>query len=205
MNVKGLEFLELPMELSSIDPVTYQYMDHLLNKRTIVFNDEVGDNIVETVMLPLKKFERDDSQEPVTLILSTCGGSVFDAMSLLNMIDGYKKPLKVVCINYAMSMGFYMLIAGNNNPNVETYCYPYSFGLLHAGEIGVNGETNSVKDTILFSEKMDEMIKDFVLSHTKITEEDYSKHLRKQWYMSAPEMKELGVVENIIGVDCEDY
>lgn len=205
MNNKVLDFLDIPMELSNLDPISYTWFDNYLNNRTIVFNDEVGDSIVETVILPLKKFERDNSNEPVTLILSTYGGSVFDAMSLLNMIDTYKKPLKVVCLNYAMSMGFYILIAGNNNPNVETCCYPYSFGLLHAGEVGVSGENHSVKDTLFFTERIDDMIKDFVLSHTKITEEEFLKHLRKQWYMTAEEMKELGVVKKIIGVDCEDY
>ncbi len=205
MNVKALDFLDIPMELSNLDPVSYSWFDNYLNNRTIVFNEEVGDSIVETVMLPLKKFEKDDSNEPITLILSTPGGSVFSGMSLLNIINDYKKPLKIVCINYAMSMGFYILIAGNNNPNVETYCYPYSFSLIHAGDTSVSGESGSVRDNVRFGEKIDNMVKDFVLSHTKITEEEYNEHLRKQWYLTAEEMKELGVVKNIIGVDCEDY
>ena len=49
------------------------------------------------------------------------------------------------------------------------------------------------------------MIKDFVLSHTNITEEEYLLHERKQWYMTAEEMKSFGVVDKIIGVDCDGY
>ena len=201
----NFDFLEFPIEASSIDIPNYTWFDNYLNNRTIIFNDEICENIVEKVILPLKKFEKDESNEPITLILSSSGGSVFDAFSLCSIIENYKKPLKVVNINYCMSMAFYILIAGNNNPNVSNYCYQYSFGLLHAGEISAGGESNSIKDFLNFTECMDDMIRDFVISHTKIDKETYLEHNRKQWYMCADEMKKLGVIQNIIGIDCEDY
>ena len=200
-----LDFLEIPMSLSTLDPVNYQYFNQLLNHRTIIFNQEVASDIVEYITTPLKQFEKDGSNEPVTLILSTNGGSTMAGLSLCNIIENYKKPLRVIIENYAFSMGFYIAIAGKNNPNVTTYCYPFSFTLLHAGDTGANGEACSVRDILDFFNHVDNMIKDFVLSHTNITEEEYLLHERKQWYMTAEEMKTFGVVDKIIGVDCDGY
>lgn len=202
-NRKELDFLAIPQEMSSLDPVTYQYFDKLLNKRTIIFNEGVDTDIVEMLILPLLDFEKDDSEEPVTLYISTPGGGVYSGLAVCNIIDNYKKKLNIIVPNFAMSMGFYLTIAGHNNPNVTCYAYPYSFFLLHAGEVGASGEAGSVRDTIYFTNKIDEMIKEYVISHTSITKEEYLEHDRKQWYLTAEEAKKYGVIDKIIGVDTD--
>ena len=65
----------------AMDPATYQYFKGLQDRR-IVFNDEVDDRIVESVMLPLLEMDNDGSGKPITIVLNTCGGSLFDGMPL---------------------------------------------------------------------------------------------------------------------------
>ena len=57
----NFDFLDFPIEASTIDIPNYTWFDNYLNNRTIVFNDEICENIVEKVILPLKKFEKDES------------------------------------------------------------------------------------------------------------------------------------------------
>lgn len=194
-------FLTLVEDQSTLDPVMYQYFNHYKNHRTIIFNRAVDDSIVETVILPLLEFENDSNTEPVKLILSTPGGSVSDGLILCNVIDNYKKPLEIYVYGYACSMGTIILCAGNKNPNVKKYCYPFSFGLFHAGYSAVEGESLSVEDQIAFNKKTDNTIRDYVVENTKITAEEYKANERRQWYLSAQEMKEKGLVDIIIGGD----
>ena len=194
-------FLTLVEEQSTLDPVMYQYFNHYKNHRTIIFNRAVDDSIVETVILPLLEFENDSNTEPVKLILSTPGGSVSDGLILCNVIDNYKKPLEIYVYGYACSMGTIILCAGNKNPNVKKYCYPFSFGLFHAGYSAVEGESLSVEDQIAFNKKTDNTIRDYVVENTEITAEEYKANERRQWYLSAQEMKEKGLVDIIIGGD----
>lgn len=183
------------------DPSSYQYFHQLFDNRTILFNKEIEEDIIEAVYLPLQDFENDDSQAPVTLILNSLGGSVSDALFLCNIIDNYKKPLKIIVPAYACSMGTIILCAGNNNPNVTKVCFAFSFGLLHCGQTAVSGESTSVEDIMLFNKNIDNQIKNYIVTHTKITEELYNEHHRKQWYLSAQEMKDYGLVDKIIGSD----
>jgi ATP-dependent Clp protease protease subunit len=154
---------------------------------------------VETVILPLLEFEKDNDQSPVKLIISTVGGSVSDGLILCNIIDNYKKPLEIYVYGYACSMGTIILCSGNKNPNVTKYCYPFSFGLFHAGYSAIEGESLSVEDQIEFNKKTDTMIRDYVVSHTNITAEEYKANERRQWYLNAREMKEKGLIDIIIG------
>ncbi len=192
-------FLALIEDQSNLDPVMYQYFNHYKNHRTIIFNRAVDDSIVETVILPLLEFERDDDQSPVKLIISTVGGSVSDGLILCNIIDNYTKPLEIYVYGYACSMGTIILCSGNKNPNVTKYCYPFSFGLFHAGYSAIEGESLSVEDQIEFNKKTDTMIRDYVVSHTNITAEEYKANERRQWYLNAQEMKEKGLIDIIIG------
>ena len=177
----------------------YQYFDSLMNHRTIIWNQEVDEAIVERVILPLLRFEEDSSKDPVTLIFSTIGGSVSDGFVLCNIIDNYTKPLNILVLGYAASMGTIILAAGAHNPNVTRKCYPFSYSLLHAGSTSFSGESLTVQDTLEFNKKLDDKVRKFIITHTNITEDEYTLHERKQWFLDAEDMKRYGFIDEIIG------
>jgi ATP-dependent Clp protease protease subunit len=195
----GFEFLGLAQESNGINMETYQQFHQLFENRTILLNWEVNESLLENVILPLKDFEADDIDEPVTLILNTPGGSVADGLVLCNIIDNYKKRLNIFVYGYSCSMGTIILCSGNKNPNVTKYCYPFSFGLFHSGETVVGGESTSVDDIIDFNRSINNSIQNYVVANTNITEAEYKLHHRKQWYLTAKEMKEKGLIDIIIG------
>ena len=198
-----LEFLGFAETTSSLDPIMYQYFKNLIKKRTIVLNSEIDENILETVVLPLKEFEEDNINSPVTLILNTPGGSVADGLMLCNVIDNYKKPLEIIVPSYSCSMGTIILCSGNNNPNVVKKAYPFSFALFHSGQTYVGGETTSVDDVVDFNRSVDNKIKEYVIKNTNISEELYSAHHRKQWYITAEEMLHYHLIDEIIGKESD--
>ena len=199
--MSNIEFLGFAESVSGLDICQYQYFNNLLNRRTIVLNDEIGQDFLETVVLPLKEFEEDDSTKPVKLILNTPGGSVTDGLMICNVIDLYKKRLEIIVPSYACSMGTIILCAGNNNPNVTKKAYPFSFALFHSGQTYLEGDTHLVEDAMDFNKATDAKIRDYVVKNTKITEELYMSHYRKQWFLSSEEMLQYGLIDEIIGCD----
>ena len=192
------DFLELAQNSCALNMETYQQFHQLMEQRTIIVNGEINEAVVENVILPLRDFEKDNSNEPVILILNTPGGSVADGLVLCNIIDSYTKPLHIYVLGYSCSMGTLILCSGNNNPNVTKFCYPFSFALLHLGHTTVSGETGSVDDVIDFNRAVEQKIRQYITSNTKISEEEYDKHNRKQWYLTSEEMLEKGLINVII-------
>ena len=201
--MSDLEFLGFANDVSTLDPIMYQYFRQLLQKRTVILNSEIDESILETVVLPLKDFEQDIDDTPVTLILNTPGGSVADGLMLCNVIDNYTKPLEILVPSYACSMGTIILCSGNNNPNVIKKCYPFSFALFHSGQTYVGGESTSVDDVIDFNRGVDGRIRDYIVTNTNITPELYDLHHRKQWYITAEEMLKYHLVDEIIGKESD--
>ena len=179
------------------DIITYQYYKNL-EKRTIIINEQITSNIVELVMLPLLEMDNDGTGEPINIILNTIGGSLFDGATLCNIIDNLKTPTTITVFTYAYSMGSILLMAGYNNPNVKKRCYKHSTALLHAGSSYLEGDSMSVKDQFNFYQKFEDVIKEYTLSHSKITPEEYDKMERYEWYMTSDTMLEKGLVDEII-------
>ena len=163
------ELINLIKLYCDLDPVDYQYYNQLLNKRTVVFNQEIEENIIELVYLPLKDFEEDDKEEPVTLILNSPGGSVSDSFFLAHYLKHYKKKLNIIVTGYAASMATVILAGGANNENIIRKCYPSSYGLIHDGYIALTStESKSANDILAFNNDVDAAIRQFMLDNTDI-------------------------------------
>lgn len=187
-----------------LDPSSYQYYTQLFKHRTILLNNEITENVVEKVYLPLKEFEEDESTEPVTLILNSSGGSVSDGFFLACYLSKYSKPLNIIVLGYACSMATVILAAGGKNENIIRKCYPCSYALVHDGYITLApAESKTAADIMDFNNQMDEKIRQFFLDNTAMTAEIYDKHARHQWFLFAEEMKKYNLIDEIIGEDKE--
>ena len=196
-----LDFSSL-LEQVGYDAVDYQYFHQLFHRRTIIFNCDIDEGIVERIYLPLVEFEKDSSTEPITMILNSSGGSVSDGFFLCDYLTHYKKKLNIIVTGCASSMAAIVLAAGGKNDNITRYCYPSSYALIHDGYIALAAsESKTASDIMNFNEKIDKDIRQFILDNTNITSELYDAKTRHQWFLSSKEMKELNLVDKIIGVD----
>ena len=62
-----------------------------------------------------------------------------------------------------------------------------------------SSESKTAQDFMAFNDKVDNDIKDFIVKNTNITAELYESKTRHQWFISAKEMKELNLIDEIIG------
>ena len=197
MDITLEELLAMLKPTGMPDPVLYQYYRNLLNRK-IVINEQIGDGLLETAILPFIEMDNDGSGEPIEVIISTVGGEIYNGFNFVDQIEKAKSPVTIHIMAMAASMGFLIAMAGKNNPNVKTVCHPFSVGLLHSGSQYMSGSAHAVKDTFDFSQHYEEKIKEYILTHTKIDEQLYDKVERKEYWMDADEMVRLGIVDEII-------
>lgn len=195
MKMISLEELLKPDSLPDIG--LYRYYEKL-QERTIIINEDIDDDLLESAIIPFMDMDNDGSGKPIEIILSTCGGEIYSGFNLVDQIERAKSPVIIHIMSMAASMGLLIAMAGKNNPNVKTVCHPFSVGLLHSGSQYMEGTTHAVKDTFNFSQKYEERVKAYILSHTNIDEDLYEKVERKEYWMDSDEMLRLGIVDEII-------
>ena len=97
-------------------------------------------------------------------------------------------------------MASYILAAGH-----ERYCFPTTIVLYHDGQAGYVSSGNKGKDIQKFYDKIDEYLTNFMTEHTNMTKEFLEKIKDREYYIFAEESKEKGIIDKIIGVDCDIY
>ena len=126
----------------------------------------------EDIGLPIEK------RKPIVLYVSSEGGDMESGLNLVNMIASSKTPVYTINMGYAYSMAIYIMMAGH-----KRYAMPGARFLLHDGETRIAGSMNKTHDVMNFQKNLEENLKQFVLSKTKITDEEYTKNSRIEWFM----------------------
>lgn len=183
----------------------YMYIEDV-RARKLYLNGPVCVESVSAIIRNILKYNLEDKdipvekRKPITLFVSSVGGSVDDGFALIDTIMNSKTPVKTVNTGYMYSMAFLIGLAGH-----ERYTMPNAKFLVHDGNYFVYNSTMKAQDQMRFQEKIEDRIRDYVCARTTITPEEYNSKLRVEWYMFADEAKDKGVSDYIIGEDCSIY
>lgn len=175
-----------------------------LKERKIIINAEVNPDLIETVILPILKFNKEDidipieKRKPIRLYFSCVGGDVFTGIGVVDTIQNSKTKIQGIVLTYGYSMGAVMFTACH-----ERYMMPTASLLIHDGQTSLSGSANKVKDIQRFYNRIDEKLKEVIVSRSKITNQEYEDNQDREQYLLADECKEKGLCDFIIGVDCE--
>lgn len=197
------ENIDQVMNLSYADKFE---IEDLLNRR-LYLNSDIDSTVIDTIGYSILRYNRldfgipTDKRKPIILYLNSLGGFVTDGYALIDIITNSHTPVYTVNLGICFSMGLLVFLAGH-----KRYAMPHSEFLLHDGQTGDINSVAKVKDRLEFeSNYLEPMNKRYILEHTTIDEELFDKNYRKEWYFLPDEGKAIGVVDYIIGKDCDMY
>lgn len=182
-------------------------LDELYDRecRTIYINNIIDESTSESITYMIMKYNRDDKgksiedRKPIFIYINSLGGSVSDGFAIIDAVVASKTPVYTVNIGTSYSMGFLIFLSGT-----KRYATINSTFLFHEGSSSVYDTMSKAKDRMEFeNNQMEKHIMDYVLSRTHISESLYQEQYRKEWYMYPEEAKKLGVVTDIVGIDCD--
>jgi ATP-dependent Clp protease protease subunit len=188
---------------------TYYYEDKFtqedVDERRLYLSAEVDSETVDTIVYHIMRFNRLDKGIPVKerkaikLYINSPGGSVVDGFAVIDAILNSTTPVYTINLAMSASMAFLIFIAGH-----KRYTLPHSEFLMHDGFTASFNSAGKVKDQIEFETvQLGHATKDYVLKQTDISEEKYAEKERIEWYMLPLEAKQYGIVDYIVGEDCD--
>lgn len=178
------------------------YLQDLKNRKLFI-TGEIQESAHEIVHHILQYNSEDrnvpvEERKPILLYICSVGGSVQDGLTVVDAIRYSKTPVYTINYGYWYSMGLIVGLVGHKRFGTMSSTY-----LCHDGFNMVCNSGAKANDVMEFNRNVDDHVKNIVISNTKITERDYDDNLRKEWYLFAEEAKEKGIIDYIIGVDCD--
>ena len=168
--------------------------------RVIRIYDEIRADTIADATSTILCYNSEDSKlkpeerKPIILAISSPGGSVLDGFALIDIMKNSITPIWTVNIGYCFSMAFHIFICGD-----KRFSLPSSIFLLHDGQTGNFDSTLKLQDYAEFEKKhRNTLILDNILNHTTMSEKEYRRNERIEWYMFAEEAKRLGITDHIL-------
>ena len=160
----------------------------------------VSDDMSGGLEAMIRFYNRCDEQDgipvedriPIKLFIDSPGGDLIAAYTIINAIELSKTPVWTINIGGAYSAGFFIFITGHYR-----IAYPLSSFLYHEGSCHMGGDAHKFRNQADFYKKQLDQLKAHTLKYTNLTEEDYQQILKDDYWLTATEAMEKGIVDEI--------
>lgn len=183
-------------EIKSFDQLVDFFQSY--NERSLILGDISEDLAVavDSIIRFWNKVDQEkpvEERQPIKLYIHSPGGYLTSAFSIIDSIKLSTTPVYTIAIGEVYSGGFFIFLAGH-----KKYTYPHTSFLYHEGSTANGGDANKFRNFAKFYEVQLKQLKDIVLENSNITEEEYEKHIKDDWWLTAEEAIQFGIADQIL-------
>jgi ATP-dependent Clp protease protease subunit len=183
------------VEQTSRGERAFDIYSRLLNERIIFLGTPVDDQIANLIIAQLLHLESEDPDKDIALYINSPGGSVYHGLAVYDTIQFIKPDVQTICFGIAMSMGALLLSGGAKGKRMAL---PNAKILIHQVWGGFQGQATDIeihaRETIALKRKLEEIMG----NHTGQDLEKVSKDMERDFFMTAEEAREYGIIDTVI-------
>lgn len=183
------------IEKSQYGERAYDIYSRLLKERIIFLGGPVDDQVANIIIAQLLFLESQDPKKDIKLYVNSPGGSVTAGMAIYDTMQYVKPDVSTICVGMAASMGAVLLAAGTSG---KRYALPNSQILLHQVMGGATGQATDVAIAAKHIINVKNLLNQILVKHTKQELSQIERDTDRDFYMSAKEAKNYGVIDKII-------
>ena len=173
----------------------YDIYSRLLKERIIFLGGPISDPVANLIIAQLIFLEHEDPKKDIKLYVNTPGGSVTAGMAIYDTMQYIKPDVSTICVGMAASMGAVLLAAGKKG---KRFALPNSEIMLHQVMGGVEGQAVEVEIAAKHILKIKDRLNQILTKHTGQPLERIEKDTDRDFFMTADEAVEYGIVDKII-------
>jgi ATP-dependent Clp protease protease subunit len=151
--------------------------------------------VANAIIAQLLFLSSQDPKKDIQLYINSPGGSVTAGLAIYDTMQYIKPDISTVCIGMAASMAATLLAAGEKG---KRFSLPNSLVLLHQPATGVAGEATEIEIAAKQIIKMKKRLNEILAKHTGQSLEKVEKDTDRDFYLSAQEAKEYGLIDQVI-------
>jgi len=173
----------------------YDIYSRLLKDRIIFLAGPINDVVANSIIAQMLFLASKDPKKGIQFYLNTPGGSVTAGLAIYDTMQHVSCPISTVCVGLAGSMGAILLAAGTKG---KRFALPNSEIFLHQVRGGAQGEAVVIEITAKQIVKIKEKINRILSKHTGHPLKKVEKDTDRDFYLSAEEAKEYGIIDEVI-------
>jgi ATP-dependent Clp protease protease subunit len=183
------------LEKSQFGERAYDIYSRLLKERIIFLGGPIGDDVANVIIAQMIFLEHEDPKKDIKLYINSPGGSVTSGMAIYDTMQFITPDVSTICVGMAASMAATLMAGGATGKrlilqNAEV--------MIHQVMGGAEGQASDIEINARHILKIKERLNKILAQHTGQPVKKVEKDSDRDYYMSAEEAKEYGLVDEII-------
>ena len=183
------------VEQTSRGERAFDIYSRLLNERIIFLGTPIDDQIANLIVAQLIHLESEDPDKDISVYVNSPGGSVYAGMAIYDTMQFIKPDVATICCGVAMSMGALLLAGGAKGKRMSL---PNSKILIHQGSAGFHGQPTEIEIQAREVISLKRLMEEIMAKHTGQDIEKVTKDMDRDFYMTAEESREYGLIDRVI-------
>ncbi|MGQ9532258.1 MAG: ATP-dependent Clp endopeptidase proteolytic subunit ClpP [Desulfotomaculales bacterium] len=175
----------------------YDIYSRLLKDRIIFIGGTIDDHVANLVIAQLLFLEAEDPEKDIHVYINSPGGLVTAGMAIYDTMQYIRPDVSTICLGQAASMGSFLLAAG---ARCKRYALPYARIMLHQPLGGVQGQATDIDIHAREILRMKDILNELLAKHTGQPKERIAHDTERDFFMSAQQAKEYGIIDEVITV-----
>ncbi|MGP1449570.1 MAG: ATP-dependent Clp endopeptidase proteolytic subunit ClpP [Wolinella sp.] len=174
---------------------SYDIYSRLLKDRIIMLSGEIHDALASSVVSQMLFLEAEDPDKDIYLYINSPGGVITSGMSIYDTMNYIKPDICTICIGQAASMGAFLLSCGTKG---KRYSLPNSRIMIHQPLGGAQGQATDIEIQAKEILRLKSILNTILAENTGQSLEKIAKDTERDFFMSAQESKEYGLIDNVL-------
>lgn len=174
---------------------SYDIYSRLLKDRIVMLSGEINDAVASSIVAQLLFLEAEDPDKDIYLYINSPGGVITSGFSIYDTMNYIKPDICTICIGQAASMGAFLLSCGTKG---KRYSLPNSRIMIHQPLGGARGQATDIEIQAKEILRMKKVLNEILANNTGQAIKKISKDTDRDFFMSAEEAKEYGLVDKVL-------
>lgn len=172
----------------------FDIFSRLLKERIVFIGGPIDDNMANLVIAQLLFLQSEDPDKDIFLYINSPGGVVYSGLAIYDTIQFIRPQVATVCIGIAASMAALLLASGAKG---KRYALPNSRVMIHQPHGGAEGQAVDIEIQAKEILRLREIGNQILVNHTGQPIEKIERDVDRNYWMSAAEAKEYGIIDDI--------
>ncbi|HVM99137.1 MAG TPA: ATP-dependent Clp protease proteolytic subunit [Caulobacteraceae bacterium] len=190
----SMNLVPMVVEQSSRGERAFDIFSRLLRERVVFLNGPVEDGMAALICAQLLYLESENPKKQIDMYINSPGGIVTSGLAIYDTMQYIKSPVSTVCMGMAASMGSFLLMAGEPSLRISL---PNARIMVHQPSGGFQGKASDIERHAEDIIKTKRRLNELYAKHCGRTYEEVERTLDRDYFMSAEEAKEWGIVDHI--------
>jgi len=193
--MKNQMYVPMVIEQSGRVERAYDIYSRLLKDRIVFVGTPIDDAIANVIIAQMLFLQMEDVNKDINLYINTPGGVITAGLAIYDTMQFVKCEVATYCIGQASSMGALLLCAGAKG---KRFTLPNSRIMIHQPWGGVQGSAEDISRQTTEILRLREKVNEILVTHTGKSLEKVKEDTDRDYFMSAQEAKEYGIVDEVI-------